>query len=145
MELGRERKLFSRILVPVDLAHIEKMGKALDCASLLATSCNATIALVGITSTAPGAVAHTPEEFEDVLRKFATTFGSKSGVATDAVSYVAHDPAVELNTILIKAAADISADLIIMASHVPGVPDHIFQSHSGAVASHAPVSVLIVR
>jgi hypothetical protein len=32
-----------------------------------------------------------------------------------------------------------------MASHVPGLPEHIFASNAGAVASHAGMSVFVVR
>ena len=32
-----------------------------------------------------------------------------------------------------------------MASHVPGLPEHFFASNAGALASHAEVSVFVIR
>jgi nucleotide-binding universal stress UspA family protein len=56
-----------------------------------------------------------------------------------------HDPAVDLNETLIEQAEKRGDDLIVMASHIPGVAEHIFSSHAGYVAQHAPVSVMVVR
>ena len=36
-------------------------------------------------------------------------------------------------------------DLIVMASHVPGVAEYVFASNAGYLASHADLSVLVVR
>ena len=46
---------------------------------------------------------------------------------------------------IIQAAKDSECDLIVMASHVPGLKEHILASNAGYVASHAPMSVFVVR
>ena len=61
------------------------------------------------------------------------------------MAYSSHDPAADLDHRLIAAGREIGADLIVMASHLPGLPEHLFASNAGAVASHAKVSVFVVR
>jgi hypothetical protein len=34
---------------------------------------------------------------------------------------------------------------VVMASHVPGMLEHVWSSHAGRLASHASASVFIVR
>ena len=46
---------------------------------------------------------------------------------------------------LLDAVNETGADLVVMASHVPGVLEHIFSSNAGYVARHAKVSVFVVR
>ena len=58
---------------------------------------------------------------------------------------VSHDPAVDLDDSLMQAIADTGADLVVMASHVPGLPEHIFASNAGYLANHASVSVFVIR
>jgi len=60
-------------------------------------------------------------------------------------SIVSHDPAADLDKSLMKACEEINADLVVMASHVPGVADYLFPSHGGEMARHAGVSVMVVR
>jgi len=43
------------------------------------------------------------------------------------------------------AAKEAGCDLVVMASHVPGFREHILSSNAGYVASHAPISVFVVR
>jgi len=58
-------------------------------------------------------------------------------LVVDSLAYPSHDPAVELHAKLTGAVKDAGADLIVMASHLPGLPEYIFASHAGAVVSHA--------
>lgn len=132
-------------MVPVDLAHAARLEKALDVAASLAKTENAPICIVGVTPEAPSEVAHSPREFEVKLAAYAEEQGRKHGVAIDAAAYASHDPTADLDKTLIKAAKEHGADLIVMASHVPGLPEHIFASHAGAVASHAEASVFVIR
>ena len=57
---------------------------------------------------------------------------------------VSHVPA-ELPGILEREVEAQGADLVVMASHVPGLLDHIFTSNAGHVATHSAASVFIVR
>jgi nucleotide-binding universal stress UspA family protein len=137
--------MYRKIMVPVDLAHIERLGKAITTATDLAKHYGIPICFVGVTAETPTEVAHTPEEFAEKLEAFGATQAKIHGLDIDAAAYPSHDPAADLDKNLIAAARENAADLIVMASHVPGLPDHIFASNAGAVASHAEISVFVVR
>ena len=98
-----------------------------------------------MTAETPTEVAHTPREFGEKLREFGARQSEKHGLDVDTAAYPSHDPAVDLDDTLIAAAKENGADLIVMASHVPGLREHIFASHAGTVASHAAVSVFVIR
>lgn len=137
--------MYSKIMVPVDLAHIERLEKAITTATDLAKHYSIPICFVGVTAETPTEVAHTPAEFADKLKAFGAQQSKKHGLDIDTAAYPSHDPAIDLDQTLIAAAKENTADLIVMASHLPGLPEHIFASNAGAVASHAGVSVFVVR
>jgi nucleotide-binding universal stress UspA family protein len=137
--------MYRKIMVPVDLAHIERLEKAITTATDLAKHYGIPICFVGVTAETPTEVAHTPKEFGDKLEAFGAGQSEKHGLEVDTAAYPSHDPAVDLDRTLIAAARENGADLIVMASHVPGLQEHIFASNAGAVASHAGVSVFVIR
>ncbi len=137
--------MLQNIAVPVDLAHVDKLDKALGLAALLAKQTNATVCYMGVTSTAPSSVAHTVEEFKKRLAAFAEEQGKKHGIKATSDAVKCNDPAAELGEALIEASKEEKVDTIVMASHVPGVAEHFFSSNAGYVASHAPISVFVVR
>ena len=137
--------MYSTILVPVDLAHAEKLEKSLELAARMAKTEGARIVYCGVTAGTPGAVAHSPEEFGRKLEAFAAEQAGKSGVDCSALAMTSHDPAIDLDKALMKAIDDSGADLVVMASHVPGVLDHFFTSNAGWLATHADISVMVVR
>ncbi len=137
--------MYKKIMVPVDLAHIERLEKAITTATDLARHYGIPVCFVGVTAETPTSVAHTPKEYEDRLKQFGAAQSAQHGLDIETAAYPSHDPAVDLDQTLIGAAGETGCDLIVMASHVPGLPEHIFASHGGAVASHAKVSVFVVR
>ena len=137
--------MYRKIMVPVDLEHTGALDKALSTAAGIAQQHGATITYVAVTASAPGAVAHDPDEFDQRLRRFAAEQGRRFGVETDQLTRVSPDPTTDLNRTLLDVAEELDADLVVMASHVPGVVEHIFASHAGYVASHADMSVFVVR
>ncbi len=137
--------MYKRILVPVDLAHLERLEKALQTAADLARQYDATLCFAGVTATTPGPVAHNPQEYAAKLEAFGRAQSGRHGLQAETRAYSSHDPAVDLNERLMQAISDSGADLVVMASHVPGLPEHIFASHGGHLASHAKVSVFVVR
>lgn len=132
-------------MVPVDLAHVERLGKALDTAADLAKHYGIPVCYAGVTTETPSAVAHTPQEFDEKLARFGAEQAAKHGIKAETAAYTSHDPAADLDQRLLVAARDTGSDLIVMASHVPGLPEHIFASNAGAVASHADISVFVIR
>jgi nucleotide-binding universal stress UspA family protein len=137
--------MYRKIIVPVDLAHIERLDKAITTATDLAKHYGIPICFVGVTAETPTEMAHTPREFSEKLKQFGATQSKRHELDIDTAAYASHDPAVDLDDTLIAAARENGADLIVMASHVPGLPEHIFASNAGAVAAHAEVSVFVVR
>lgn len=131
--------MYKHILVPVDLAHQDALAPALRAAADLAGLYGAKITYAGVTSDAPGAVAHTPAEFAEKLAAFAAANGAT------AKALVVNDPRIDLDKALIDAVADVKADLVVMQSHSPGALEHIWPSNGGKLASHAACSVLLVR
>jgi nucleotide-binding universal stress UspA family protein len=137
--------MYQKIMVPVDLAHIERLGKALDTATDLAKHYAIPVCYVGVTVPMPSPVAHTPKEYAEKLARFGAEQAQKHGISAETASYTSHDPAVDLDEKLLQAVKDTRSDLIVMASHVPGVQEHFFASNAGAVASHADISVFVIR
>jgi len=137
--------MFKKIVAPVDLAHKAELGRGLGVAVDLAKHYGATLTLIGVTGTGPGNVAHNPDEYTAALTAFASDVGEKGGIEVQSVAVVSNDPAVELENRIAETAKELGADLAVMASHKPGLLEHIFSSHAGYLASHADLSVFVVR
>ncbi|MCI5110748.1 MAG: universal stress protein [Marivita sp.] len=137
--------MFNRIMVPVDLAHVDKLERALRCASDLAQHYGATLVYVGVAAATPGSVAHTPQEFAQKMADFAEAQGAAKGVTAEGLALTSHDPTTDLDPTLLRAIDDTGADLVVMASHVPNLTDYIWPSNGGTVAKRAKVSVMVVR
>jgi nucleotide-binding universal stress UspA family protein len=138
--------MFRRIMVPVDLTHADRLEKALKLSAELAGSGGAEVVFVGVTGTEPSAVARSPEEFAQKMARFAEETGARLGLrGARGVAIHLHDVTVELDRALIAKAREIDADLVVMASHVPGGLEHWIASNAGYVAAHAPMSVFVVR
>ncbi len=137
--------MYKTIMIPVDLEHSDQLKKALSIGADLALHYNADLFAVGVTSGAPSAVAHNPSEYAQKLEAFAAEQSAIHGVEFKAKAMESHDPAVDLDDTLQKAGSEIGADLVVMASHVPGFIDYIFASRAGYLASHSDLSVFVVR
>ncbi|ROU04291.1 universal stress protein [Histidinibacterium lentulum] len=137
--------MFSKIMVPVDLGHADKLGKALGVASQMARNSGAEVVYVGVTGSAPTRVAHTPEDYAAKLDAFAAEQAETGGHAAAGHAMVSHDPATDLDASLAKAAEETGADLVVMATHVPGAFDAFGPNHGGALARHSKISVFLVR
>lgn len=138
--------MYTKIMVPVDLAHIESLEKALVTAADLSKHYETSVCYVGVSASAPSEVAHNSEEFSAKLEAFSAGQKARFGLqAVSTVAHISHDPAVDLDKNLINIAEEVSADMIVMASHIPGFIEHIFASNAGYVASYAKISVLVVR
>ncbi|MEN3791282.1 universal stress protein [Fulvimarina sp. MAC3] len=137
--------MYRRILVPIDLAHRDKLEKATKTAADLAKHYEASVVYFGLTSSAPTEAAHTPEDYKEAVEQFARSEGETHGISTSGKVVISHDPSIELNGAILTAADEASADLIVMATHIPGVPDHFFSAHGSKVATKASISVMLVR
>ena len=139
--------MFDKIMIPVDLQHIEKLGRSLEIAATLAKEWDATVHYVTVAGRVPNRAAKTPEEHARQLEKFAAEQGEKHGIRTSSLTKDSTDVTIELEKKLLEAADDIGADLIVTASHVPGISDklHLIPSRSGELAGKAKCSVFVLR
>ena len=133
------------IMVPVDLAHKDALVSAINEAGALAKAKGAKLIAVGVTGSAPTEAAHTPSEFEDKLRQYAQEIEEMTGVPTQSMAIRDNDVAANLGEVLIRAADDMRAEMVVMQSHIPGFIEHVFSSNAGYLASHSDMSVLVVR
>lgn len=137
--------MYTKIAVPVDLAHTDKLTKALATAADLGKHYNASICLLAVTSSAPSEVAHNPDEFSQKLIQFADTQTAALGIKFETKDAVTPDPAIDLTKVLDEQIHKLGADLIVMASHVPGFRDYVFASNSGYLSSHTDLSIFVIR
>ena len=140
-----ERNMFSKIMIPVDLGHANQLDKALAAAADLAKRYDAEAHVVGVTPNLPTEVARTPGAYAEKLVAFAAERSKEFGITFTPHTEISHDPAVDLDDVLERAAKAIGTDLIVMASHIPGFSEYVFASNAGYLASHSSISVFVVR
>jgi nucleotide-binding universal stress UspA family protein len=140
------KRMYTKIMVPVDLTHVPQLDKALAAAADLSKHYSVPICYVSVTAATPGAIAHNPTEFAAKLDEFAKDQARLRGVENPTSKvYTSHDPSIDLDRQLIKAIEETGSDLVVMASHIPGFPEYLFASNAGYLAVHSKVSVLVIR
>ena len=137
--------MYKRIAVPVDLAHLDKIDRALSVAADLAKHYGSTLTYIGVTTTTPSQVARTPADYAEKLEAFSASQSKIYGHDVAIKVCVSHDPAIDLDKTLLGAVQEIGADLVVMASHIPGLADYVWPSHGGSIATHSSASVHLVR
>lgn len=137
--------MFKKIMVPVDLAHLGALDKALTVAADLSRHYGAALCYVGVTTSQPSDIAPTPEAYERKLAAFAHEHAPDSGYAPTARAYHSADPVADLDDILVQAIDDIGVDLVVMATHLPKHLDAIMPANGAVIAKHTAASVLLVR
>lgn len=137
--------MYKKIMVPIDMEHIDKLEKALKTAADLALHYGVSACYVSVTPPSPTKIAANPQEFKSKLEEFVGGQATAFGHACEARAYTSHDPASDLDDTLLKAVGDTGSDLVVMASHIPNVVDYIWPSNGGKIASHAAASVFVVR
>ncbi len=137
--------MYSNIMIPTDLKHADQMDKALSVAADMAKLYGAKVHIVGVGQNQPTEVARTPAQYAEKLSGFAAEKSKALGVEFAAHAETSHDPAVDLDDVLARAADKLGIDLIVMSSHVPGAAEYFVSSNAGHIASHAHMSVFVVR
>jgi len=137
--------MYKTIMVPVDLAHLTQIAGAIDTAGDLARHYGATLAFVSITAEAPTTIARNPAGFSARLTAFANEQAARLGVEISTKAYAATDPSIDIDKKLLEAISDTGADLVVMASHKPGLADYFWAAHGVWLAKHAEISVFLVR
>jgi universal stress protein F len=141
--------MYSRILLPIDLAHESSWVKAAPVAARLAEAFGARLHVLAIVPDISGTYvgAYLPADFAAEARKKAgtelsTLVGRLFPGKSDVVVHV--DAGVVYETIL-RQSERLGCDLIVMASHRPELQDYLIGPNASRVVRHAPCSVHVVR
>ena len=136
--------MFKTILVPIDMAHVAE-GKAIIDIATQHGAAGAKIILLNVAEEIPGwAAAELPagllEESRAQSEADLKAIAAASGIAMDVEVRTGHP----YKTIL-EVAEEKGVDLIIVASHRPGLQDYFLGSTAAKVVRHATCSVLVIR
>ena len=131
--------MFKNIIVPIDLDKSDKGKAMLDKAKQLADD-NAKVTVVNVVEDVPGFLT---AELPDGLVEKAAHDARSSLV--DMVTTAGLDADVQIRGGRPHHALVTVADLILSASHEPGLQDHFIGSTAAGVVSRAKCSVLVDR
>ena len=137
--------MYRKILVPVDLAHLDSLERPLQVASDLGRHYETEICYISVTQSAPSSVAKSPEDYEQKLETFANEQAKTHGRPVSVKVVVSADPAVELDKKLIHAIDELGVDLVVMGTHHHGKHDIIMPSNGSHVAKETDASIFLVR
>ena len=140
--------MFSKILVPVDLAEPDIAKPAIDKAVELVRASQGTLRIVNVLPMTPVMLAeYVPPDFdaqqrnqaEDSLKKLV----EESGLDPSRVSGTVRQGGIYHE--VIEEAKAVGADLIVMTSHRPDMRSYFLGSKAGHVVRYASCSVLVLR
>jgi universal stress protein F len=136
--------MYKTILIPVDLGHTEAVSKMIDVARKLGDS-NARIALCNVLWDIPEYVlVELPQEIgtkaEEEAEAGLTEIAAKNGLDPD-IHIVHEQPAGAI----MGLAEKLGAELIVVASHKPGLQDLFIGSTAARIVSHAKCCVHVIR
>ena len=135
------------ILVPLDVNVDKTTSEALALASEIAKARGSKINLLHVVERMPGYITpHLPDDFRntslktaaDDLKAAATAHGLNGGTE---LTVREGNPSAEI----LDYAKNCGAEMIVMASHDPGMADYLLGSNAARVVRHAHCSVLVVR
>ena len=137
--------MFKHLMVPIDLAEVDKLTTAIGVAVDLAAHYGARITLVSVSGGLNARVSHNSAEYGRHLQAYADALPKPEGLRIETLNLDVPDPSVEVDRQLLGAIQTLGADLAIIGSHRPNWTDWIINSHGGRLAAHAPISVMVVR
>ena len=136
--------MFKTILLPVDVAHLDEGQKTLQVA-LKIMSPDTAIYLLYVMEDIPNWTdLDLPPNFKEDSMQTAREALKTIAETTDKEIRVEVRTGHAYSTIL-KEAEALNADLIILASHKPGLKEYFIGSNTTKVVSHANCSVVVVR
>ena len=136
--------MYKSILVPIDLAHRD-VGQAMIERAVALSDDDAKITLLHVIGDIPVyAQSYLPAgQMQENLEETTKTLASLSnalGIKTDVVVRYGN-----ASPVILDEAGERGCDLIIIASHHPGIKDYLIGSTASRVVRHADCSVLINR
>ena len=141
--------MYKNILLPVDLAHESSWRRALPAAIDYCKASGARLHVISVLPDfgSPMVASYFPENFEEQARQDAAGrlrvfIEEQEPDVITAKFIIAEGKAYQE---ILAAANQLGVDLIVMASHHPGLGDYLIGSHAERVVRHAKQSVLVVR
>ena len=140
--------MFKTILLPLDFAQESSWKKALPVALALREAYGASLHLVNVVPNYfhGGMEQYFPPDYEQKLiddaKASMAAFIAEHLAGKDAKGHIVQGPIYHR---IIETAENVGADLIVMASHRPGLADYLIGPNAARVATHTPRSVMIVR
>lgn len=138
--------MYKTILVPVDVAHMTRVNTIINNISALCGS-NSKIILLNVVEEIPKwAAVELPRDIVDKSVKSSLAELQAIAGSTDTETEVEVEVRIghAYKTIL-EVAKEKSVDLIVVASHQPGLQDYFLGSTAAKVVRHAKCSVMVVR
>ncbi|MCP4431017.1 MAG: universal stress protein [Gammaproteobacteria bacterium] len=136
--------MFKTILIPIDVGHTDKSNHII---SIAATNGNkdARIILLNVVEDIPKwAAIELPDGFQTKSLQDAKqqldAIANASEINVEVDVRIGHPYQTILDTV-----KEVDADLIVIASHQPGLQDYLLGSTAAKVVRHAKCSVLVVR
>ena len=136
--------MYKKILVPIDLSDVEHGEAILRIAEKLVDE-NAQIVLLNVYEEIPAYIAaelpsnigtDLEQQSRDALAKIAANCPNKTEILVRRGSAA---------SAIVSAAEELEIDLIIIASHQPGLADYFLGSTAARVVRHAKCPVLVDR
>ncbi|MGI9405596.1 MAG: universal stress protein [Hyphomicrobiaceae bacterium] len=139
--------MFKTILVPVDLAHADKSHDMIEKAKQLADQNDSQLTLLNVIPEMPSYVASQMpsglhQKVMDTAKNELAELARKHDVPETATLQVKHGNVAQ---VILGEAERSETDLIVIASHQPGLSDYLLGSVAGKVVRHAHCSVLVLR
>jgi universal stress protein F len=138
--------MYKNILVPIDMAHKEQAGAMIRTAMAIAGD-DAKVTLLFVIPEVPpvlglqvpaGSAEKAKEDAEEQLQELASSNGAPQTTSVATAVGKPHHRILEL-------AERQHVDLIVMASHQPGLADYLLGSVAANVVRHAKCSVHVMR
>jgi nucleotide-binding universal stress UspA family protein len=137
--------VYKVIIVPVDLRIMSVIEKSIAVAADLGQHYEASVTLLGVSSTGPNIVASGPKEYAKRLAEYAAAKSKQYGFPFEQWHLASVDPAAELQRRIQEIADELGADLVIMESHRPGLLDYLWPANTTSFVANTPLSVMVVR
>ncbi|QMU58376.1 MAG: universal stress protein [Boseongicola sp.] len=137
--------MFKNVMVPVDLNHLEQLGKAIELAAMHTKHGGGSLHLVHVGAAEPGQYGKISADRLQQLENFSAEVATRFHVPVNPQALASDEQATDLDELLLIAVDLTKADLVVVASHVPTFGDFLTGSHGAHLAEHSQVSVFVVR
>ncbi len=140
--------MYRKILLPIDLTHLETYTKVLSIAVEMAQTGKGEIRAITVVPPVNAMISNFLPD--DVV--MTTLHENKKLLKMYLSENIPADVNVSLSVVegqvypeILREAKDSEADVIVLASHQPELSDYLLGSNAAKVVRHAPISVLVVR